>query len=342
MKLRAIIPNEPGHASNWWRIIRPFEMLRRRGHDASWYAHDDIVSIDVRDAVVILHRIIPANPEQYIQRLYREGAKSVVYSMDDLTTDAFALREYLVGCGGLTTLAIDRIIDRIPNQLETISRCNGVIVTTWELFDEANLNVCPYVLYNAIDEEWYIDALSSTPDYIGTSDKCYIGYASGRRPESDLDSMAKAWGRISREYENVRFVVAGWQPDIIDRNIDLDRKIRIPFVPLDQWPKSMQVDIGCCPLADTNFNRGKSPIKWMEYTMAGAAVVASPLVYDKEITSSVTGFIAHNEDEWYQMLGGLIEGSYRKRIQENAQYVMHNYKSLQATISDWEYVLGMM
>jgi len=101
--------------------------------------------------------------------------------------------------------------------------------------------------------------------------------------------------------------VAGWQPDCIYREVDdLDRIIRVPWRALDDWPAVMQVDIGCTPLADTAFNRAKSPIKLWEYGLAGAAVVASPRVYMDEVAHGASAFLAETADEWEAMLALLI------------------------------------
>jgi glycosyltransferase involved in cell wall biosynthesis len=286
-----------------------------------------------------VHRIVPSKPADYVLDLYARGAKKIIYSLDDNVIDPVAQRQFLEDSGGLTHAAIDKIVDRIPQALHTIELCDEVLVTTIELaeiaFEKTTKSV--QVLQNALDENWYIDALSTTPEYIGNSNLVYIGYASGRRPESDLVQMARAWKRISDDFSNVRFVVAGWQPDIIDQHIDLDRKIRIPFKNIEQWPMSMQVDIGCCPLADTPFNRGKSPIKYYEYTMAGAAVVASRLVYQNVMHNYMTGFFADTEDEWYKYLGRLVTmWGLRKQYQETAYYDIHNYRTLEATIQNWE------
>jgi hypothetical protein len=92
--------------------------------------------------------------------------------------------------------------------------------------------------------------------------------------------MAEAWARIAQRYPDVRFVVAGHQPDVIYRqDIPLDRIIRLPIAPLDQYPTMHQVTIGCCAVADSPFSRCKTPIKLWEYTLAGAAVVATPMLY---------------------------------------------------------------
>lgn len=340
MKIRAIIPNEPGHASNWWRIIKPFEFLQRRGIDATWHYFDNLQAVDMQNALVVIHRIIPADPHTYINQLYARGAKSIIYSIDDYTTNKEALEEYLTRSGGLTSLALEKIIGRVDQEIATINLCEDLLVSTEELANlvQDDVHTPSSVIENYIDIDWYTDALSKTPSYIANGDLVHIGYASGRRPGLDLEPMATAWGRLDNEFPNVRFVVAGWQPDIIDRNINLDKKIRLDWAPLDKWPQSMQVDIGCCALADIPFNNGKSPIKFYEYTIAGAAVVASSnvTVYEYVMTDFVTGYLASNEDEWYKTLRNLVTmSSYRKTMQESAQYYVTRNKSLDKNIIKW-------
>lgn len=343
LKLRAVIPDEPGNASNFWRIIRPFEMLRKLGHDAKAYTTLDF---DCKDAIVIIHRMIPNDPKKYVKDFRRKGAKAVLFSADDYTIGQDAIRQYLQDAGGLTSLAIERILGRISREVEAMSYCDGIVVSTLDLGGLVWYHVQkPLVtLPNAIDEAWFLDSLNINPEYIGNSNLVYIGYASGRRPPNDLEAMAKAWKRIGEEFDNVRFVVAGWQHDIIDSLIDLDKKIRIPFRPIEEYPQSMQVDIGCCPLADTVFNRGKSPIKYFEYSLAGAAVVASNLVYDQVIVNVLDGYLVDNDivEMWYDRLKYLVTNAgARKAMVERANYGIHNYYSLEASIKDWESRLGL-
>jgi glycosyltransferase involved in cell wall biosynthesis len=343
MKLCALIPNEAESPSTWWRVTRPFELLQRRGHTTKIIPLlETIPTEDICDAIVIIHRIVPANPDMYIKDLYNRGAATVLYSIDDYTVNVDVFRQYLSECGGLTQHGLDKIMERVPRQIETMNLCDGVIVTTHNLRELIidHVEVPVFVLANAIDERWFTDALDSNPPYQHNSDSIYIGYASGRRPERDLLPMARAWEHIGKTYENVRFVVAGWQPDVIDSRIDLDKKVRIPWRPLAEWPKSMQVDIGCCPVAPTLFNDGKSPIKYYEYTLAGAVVVGSPF-YLTDIISGHNGYIAKTTNEWILKLETLInQPGQREALQRNAYYGIHNFLSLDATITDWELVLN--
>jgi len=69
---------------------------------------------------------------------------------------------------------------------------------------------------------------------------------------------------------------------------------------------SLGWDIGICPLADTYFNRGKTGLKWMEYTSIGAAVVATRgTVYD-ECCSDKCGILV-DDDGWFDALNQLYE-----------------------------------
>lgn len=344
MKIRAIIPNDPDNASNFWRIIRPFVALKSHGHDCEIYWHDSLKNLDVKDAIVIIHRVIPAHPKQYVEKLYKSGANCVVYSVDDLTLDGIALRQYLTDCGGITKPQIDKFVADSQRARETVLYCDELLTTTVDLADMSSRVIHPKtgmtVLTNAIDETWFLNHMNTMSDYSDNGDRVYIGWAGGRRPVYDLEYMAKAWGRISREFDNVYFVVAGYQTDIIDKELDLDRKIRLPFRPLDDWPKSMQVDIGCCPLTPTPFNSGKSVIKFYEYTMGGAAVVASNFLYETAITHGLTGYLAASEDEWYECLIRLIDNKVRrKQMQQAAYYETHNYNTMSVRVDSWEYQL---
>lgn len=345
MKIRALVPTNEDNGSSWWRIQRPFLMLRQRGHDATWHSYEtDLDKIDLKGAVVVLHCLIFGDSKQKIKDLKRRGAISVVYSLDDYTFNAEVLQTYLKGCGGITSLAIERAISRIPDKIETMKECDEIVTTTHELaelvsevLDDKLVNVIP----NAIDEDWYIERLSTTPDYIGNSNRVYIGWAGGRRPESDLALMARAWRSISEVFSNVWFVVAGWQPDIIDQNIPLERKIRIPFAPFDKWPQSMQVDIGCCPLPQTEFNRGKTPIKYFEYGLAGACVVADKF-YESEITSGLSGVIVQEEtaESWIERLQQvIIHENYRKSLAMIAQNNISKTQSLKQQMPLWEFTM---
>lgn len=346
MKIRALVPDDINHASTWWRITRPLELLRQRGHDAIKYKTTEIPDGDFEDSIVIVHRLIPANPVQFIQNLKDKGAKIILYSMDDMTIDPFILGQYLTASGGMTSYAIQRILDRIPQQIETIKLCNAVIASTDDLADkvqEITKRHC-IVLENALDLDWYMEALDSESETNNNGNRVYVGYASGRRPELDLVPMVRAWKYLDQTFDNVRFVVAGFPHDIIDQHISLEKKIRIPWKTLDEWPRSMQVDIGCCPLSDEiEFNYYKSPIKYFEYSMAGAAVVASSrtYVYQYKIMPGLNGYLAKDENDWKRILKMLVEDKMQRRVVvDSASYQIENFESLQAIIDLWEGALS--
>jgi hypothetical protein len=67
-------------------------------------------------------------------------------------------------------------------------------------------------------------------------------------------------------------------------------------------------DIGLAPIADEPFNRARSELHWLEYSMAGAATVASRLMgggpYDV-IRDGVDGLLARNKAQWLNGLRSL-------------------------------------
>ncbi len=82
------------------------------------------------------------------------------------------------------------------------------------------------------------------------------------------------------------------------------------FKSIDKYPKwigKFGFDIGIAPLIDNNFNRGKSNLRWLEYSALGIPCVASPLPHFKEsITHGVTGQLANSTEDWVNLLNGLV------------------------------------
>jgi hypothetical protein len=78
--------------------------------------------------------------------------------------------------------------------------------------------------------------------------------------------------------------------------------------------------VGVAPLEDNPFNRCKADTKWVEYSMAGIAVVASDLPVYHRACADGAGLLASSTGEWANSLTALIhEPALRARTVENAQ-----------------------
>lgn len=98
------------------------------------------------------------------------------------------------------------------------------------------------------------------------------------------------------------------------------------FKTIDKYPKwatSFGFDIGLAPLVDLNFTRGKSNLRWLEYSAMGIPTIASPLNHFKEsIIDGETGFIVkdNSEQSWIDAIERLIiDKDLREKVGDNAR-----------------------
>lgn len=344
-------PSRAEHADFFWRLERPYARLRERGvtADICWLGDDEMPTVSPAGRVVVIQRtsfittnawtgMIDTTPEQvrtWTDRLRDAGALAVVAEMDDDTlSDAYM--DWLDASGGLDLVRRERLLTEREAWRYAVAACDGVTVSTDTLAERVRAwtDAAIIVLPNAIDAEWFTERLAPRPEW---AEHLTIGWAGGRRPEADLAPMAEAWGRIAARYPHVRFVVAGWIPDCVYEQIeDIDRIIRVPWQALEDYPAAMQVDIGCCPLADTPFNRAKSPIKAWEYALAGAAVIASPTVYRPYVQPCIDGEIAETADDWYRALHILIESAdWRRKLNGTLRRRTERQDSLAGNLGAW-------
>lgn len=93
------------------------------------------------------------------------------------------------------------------------------------------------------------------------------------------------------------------------------------FVPYDVYEKVLHTaDISLLPLHDTEFNRSKSDLKFIESAGHGAVVLASPTVYRASVIDGCTGCLYGNPEMFEARLKMLIEQPERRRAIARSAY----------------------
>lgn len=237
----------------------------------------------------------------------RNAVKSkVVVDIDD---NVWQIPMGNVSRGDLKTFS-----NRAIMMIESIKACDWVTVSTEPLkLILKNINQNIAVLPNYIDpKEWEHKRKKHK--------KVRIGWVWSPTHIPDNEEVAEALKKIHSKYKDkVEIVIFGTANNIFDFDT-----INIPAVPYDKYPKTFMeagIDISIGALADNEFNKSKSNIKWMESTMAGAAFVGSDVYpYAHSIRHGETGYIAKTEGQWIKLLSWLIEDEKkRKEFVKNAR-----------------------
>jgi hypothetical protein len=153
--------------------------------------------------------------------------------------------------------------------------------------------------------------------------------ASGRVRRTAQGGPARTLGYVASADHSANLeMVMGPITDLLDRHpelaFELFGSIPVPdelarfgdrirhVAPIANYQEFLQAlcsrewDIGICPLTSTDFNRAKSNNKWVEYTSAGIAVIASAdTVYD-QCCSDGCGYLCGSLGEWRLALERLV------------------------------------
>jgi hypothetical protein len=150
-----------------------------------------------------------------------------------------------------------------------------------------------------------------------------VGYMGSKGHQEDLNAIAPEIGRILSDYPQTRFETFG--------TIDLPEALRSfggrvrshPTKPdyaefLNQL-RRLNWAIGLAPLQDTEFNRCKTPSKYVEYTACGIPTIAS----DGHVYSQFpleTHILRAQPGEWYAKMQQLVESeALRETLVANGQ-----------------------
>lgn len=318
MRIQAILDTRstlPGWMR--WRISQPFDEMWKHGVDTTYFWQDVSSQVDKRIHAIVLPRMIVAPNDQqqaleWFSSIRAQGTRIIYETDDDVFSESYVANvSKMALTPNLTPLQVLDVLNELQARaaaaIWTMQQCDAVTTSVEPLaqYIRTLVDAPVYVIPNAIDVKGFrkgIDGVRPHRDATHTT----IGWAGGRRNESELYLMVEAWARIASTYKDVRFVVAGFAPPLITENRYIKPLLTVlPFELFAMYGRGMQVDIGCCSINDTAFCDRKSPIKAWEFALAGALPVCSarpPYLDDMQPLAICT-----SADDWYKTLTHYID-----------------------------------
>lgn len=339
-------------ACSQYRIIQPLYKLLENGmaniltiKEGPELATDFALQKVMESDIILVHR--PASEEWFkFIKTCRKFGKIIVVDYDDDPFNTSPLNPYYQFIGteevefmwsdgkremlwsknpmehGGRLLDIETNIRRRDLFRASFKNADMVTTTTDILRDKlSTINPNTVVLPNLLDFEQY-------PVVEHKKKRIRVGWQGGASHYEDLYMVAPAIKKLLKKYDNVDFVFWG---DL--RMYGLFRDIPMERVECHQWVKQivypyklacMNLDIGLCPVVDNEFNRNKSAIKWMEYSVVKAATVASNIPpYSTVIEDGQTGLLV-DENGWFDAMEKLVlDNDKREKLSNNAFDEVH-------------------
>jgi len=314
------------------RIQYPLDYLAKLGATTQVVTKVNFAELQWAD-YIIAQRQYNENVVDSLKHLKDTGI-TIIYEVDDALNavhiDSPAYRVYHQGT------------KELKKAHEMIAESHGLTVSTPELAAEyLHLNRNTFVVPNAIDfdiRDWTTRVTNRDPDLT-------VGWSGGTTHQRDMPILGEIVKGILTKYKHIKFgictnkmlaeqAIESWNvPSEI-----VDRIILIKDAPIDVYPQVLShFDIGVAPIANTTFNRAKSPLKLMEMGSWGIPYVASKVApYQRYIDQGVDGYTANTTPEWIEKLSILIEDETKRReMGEAAQTKVREHHDYAKNIGKW-------
>jgi len=328
------ISNDPG-ASYMYRCVHQAEQVRTSGHFSAsvTMCGPEVARYVLWFDVVVFHKVHDHDFWlDIVERLTAHGA-IILTDVDDPTFDPRYLKDYR-GYEFLPDIEKEILREGVGRKI--LSASHAVIASTNYLADVVKhmKQVGVYVNRNAVSKR-QLKLASSLLDQTHYSDKgAVLGYAAGTRSHDfDFAEIASVLKSLMRKFRSVRLCVIG-SVDVCGLDKEFPTRVkRLPVLRYDDYMKAIsQIDIMVVPLEKNNeFAKCKSEVKFLEAAILGKPTIASNTAgYAEIIEHGITGFVAENEDQWYELMSRLIaDAELRKTVGQNArEYVLGNATTL--------------
>ena len=231
----------------------------------------------------------------------------------------------------------DQVIERQGFLVQTLMLCDALSVTTSELAAAHEHLIAKgdiYVLPNSLDLTFYKPWERRAP-----KDELRIGWQGGASHIRDMKVFEEPMKELVDKY-NIKLVFFGsfWP----------DQKEAFPTAEFHPWVDqdtfhvklgSLDLDIGLCPIEDTDFNRGKSNLKMLEYGAFNVPSVCSqipsgPYNLPPSVDFNDRVMVENTGEAWFNAIEALIKdkekrkfiGDNARNTVETAYNIDHNWK----------------
>lgn len=311
----------------WWRCVQPAKIIKKQE-----LADIRIISPDASDELseellmwgdVIVHQS-PMGINMVVAAAKLQSAgKTVVGDYDDLTFSCSPFnpaykslglnevkvnkegKEVYLWQDGRDDFSIKANYFRYKSLQDLLKNLSGVTTTCQFIknkYKDFSDNI--YIVPNSIDFSMF------KPFPKKDTGRVRIGWTASDSHYADIWMVKRIMRRIINKYKDkVLFVEMGnlmelkyeFKPNELEMH---------SFVGLDIYPlklAALNLDIGICPLDNTEFNRGKSQLKWSEFASLRIPSVCSKLEPYDCVEDGRTGMVAATEDEFFEKLCILID-----------------------------------
>lgn len=265
IRLACNTPNQYD-ATAYYRADVPFSAMASQGilsinHDPAFNARRAMLT-----DVAFFQR-----PSQQLEldaiKIFKEFGVPVIADYDDLLfevpTDNPAFSGYNSESVKATIVEIMRTVDVIFTSTKELKRSLQLPKHT--------LNKNVYVVPNALDDRCLLKGPMASPPKATNRTALWRGSATHMR---DVMEYAPEIGAVAEKYSDLAFTFVGWNPWFLTDRMRPTQAIVTEKLSVGEFMKMVHAtapSIGYIPLHDSQFNRCKSNIGWLEMTWAGAA-----------------------------------------------------------------------
>ncbi|MCG2808397.1 MAG: glycosyltransferase family 4 protein [Coriobacteriia bacterium] len=299
--------------------------LKTLGHDVILADRPDERMLADLDVLIVVHNHRPGLLE-VIKDMNKRGA-TTVFETDD---DYWAIHPENPAASYWTA-------ERLGEMNRIVRECSVVTVSTEELAQVVRpMNANVRVLRNMLpDEHW--PAERKLPN---SGDDLVLGWAGSPSHVADMRIILPVMKQLLDEYPRLTVRLAGAPEQWSDPHPRIEL---VPWVKVEEYASVLQgFDIGVAPVQDTRFNRCKSDLKFVEYSIVGIPTVASQVQsYIGSIKPGVNGYLARNTKDWLKHLRRLIESpDLREQIASEA-HAYAQTRLMSTNVHRWEKTYGL-
>ncbi len=156
-----------------------------------------------------------------------------------------------------------------------------------------------------------------------------LGWAGAAGHKKNLDIVKPVFIELLEKYPNL---IIKCLHGAVDMGIESDRFISYnEWVSVDKYPQrlaNLGMDVAVAPLLDSEFNRSKSNLRYLQYSALKVPTVASNVgPYKNTIIDGENGYVANSDKIFLDKISNMLDNAKLRRfIGDNShRFVMKNY-----------------